>query len=95
MPDTSLTRSVPNVPRGSTITARAAAVSLSPQARIMAERFMCVCGCNNMSLSTCNCLKTPGSRDMKQYLQELVNAGETPLSIQNAMVTRYGARVLP
>ena len=76
------------------VTAAFEDVALSPQARVLAERIKCVCGCNDQ-LSICTCKKTPGSQDMKKYLQELVNAGKTPGEIESAMVARYGPKALP
>lgn len=92
----SLTQSVPTLPRqqGSIVSATIEDVVLSPQARLLAERFQCVCGCEDI-LATCTCKETPGSRDMKQYLQELVNGGKTPAEVESAMVARYGQNVIP
>jgi len=95
MPQARLTETLPPMPaRGKEITATLESVSLSPQARLMAERFVCVCGCNDI-LSTCNCKETPGSIDMKKYLQELVSDGKTPAEVEAAMVARYGDKVIP
>ena len=55
---------------------------------------MCVCGCGDI-LSTCSCLKTPGSRDMKQMLQRLVDEGKSPAEIKTEMVAAYGQAALP
>jgi len=90
-----VTESLPEQPgRGSTITAVAEDVMLTPQARLLAERLVCVCGCNDI-LATCTCKETPGSRDMKKYLQQLVDEGKNPVEIEDAMVARYGAAVRP
>ena len=92
---TSVTESLPQAPaRGSTIPAVAEDVALSPKARLLAERFLCVCGCKDI-LSTCTCKETPGSRDMKKYVQQLVDEGKTPGEVEAAMVARYGEKVLP
>ena len=64
-------------------------VELSPQARVLAERITCVCGCGDI-LAECTCDKTPGSRDMKKYLQTLVDEGKSPAEVEQAMVARYG-----
>jgi len=80
--------------RDGVVTAVADTLVLSPKARLLAERFKCVCGCND-TLSICTCSKTPGSRDMKLYLQQLVDEGKSPAEIQSAMVERYGSDVLP
>jgi cytochrome c-type biogenesis protein CcmH/NrfF len=95
VPQKGLTEDLPPIaPRGSEVEATLENVVLTPQARLMAERFMCVCGCKDI-LSTCTCKKTPGSIDMKRYLQELVSGGKTPAEIETAMVARYGEKVLP
>jgi cytochrome c-type biogenesis protein CcmH/NrfF len=80
--------------KGAIISTKLEDVALSPPARLLAERFKCVCGCPDM-LAVCTCKKTPGSRDMKKYLQELVSAGKTPAEVESAMVARYGPKVLP
>ncbi len=79
---------------GGVVTAVLDDIALSPKARLLAERFRCVCGCNDL-LSVCTCNKTPGSRDMKQYLQQLVDEGKGTTEIEKAMVARYGPDVLP
>jgi len=68
-------------------------VRLTPEASIIAERYRCVCSCND-PLNVCTCSKTPGSRDMRQYVQELVNQKKTGREIDAAMVSRYGSGVL-
>jgi hypothetical protein len=68
-------------------------VRLTPEATIIAERYRCVCSCNDL-LNVCTCTKTPGSRDMRQYVQELVNQKKTGKEIDEAMVARYGPGVL-
>ncbi|MGH9868368.1 MAG: cytochrome c-type biogenesis protein [Candidatus Polarisedimenticolia bacterium] len=98
LPQGGVTETLPTLPpRGKEITEITATledVHLSPQARLMAERLVCVCGCNDI-LSTCNCKETPGSRDMKTYLQELVSGGKSPSEVEAAMVARYGEKVIP
>jgi len=95
MPTSGLTGSIPEVmPTAGEVTAVMSVVPLSPQARLLAERFQCVCGCKDI-LATCVCEKTPGSRDMKRYLQALVNEGKSPAEVEGAMVARYGPSVIP
>lgn len=91
---TSLTQEVPAIDQGQTIEAQVEDVALTPQARMLAERYMCVCGCGDI-LSTCSCLKTPGSRDMKQLLQRLVDEGKSPSEIKTEMVAVYGQAAIP
>jgi hypothetical protein len=69
-------------------------VVLSPAAKIQAEKFKCVCGCN-MILGACSCVKSPGSIDMKEYLQSLVNRELPPREIEKAMIEEYGPDVMP
>ncbi len=78
--------------QGTPITAQLP-VRLSPEASIVAERYRCVCSCKD-PLNVCTCTKTPGSRDMRQYVQQLVDQKKTAGEIDRAMVTRYGATVL-
>jgi len=68
-------------------------VRLSPEASIIAERYRCVCSCKD-PLNVCTCTKTPGSHDMRMYVQELVNKKKTGQEIDAAMVERYGSSVL-
>lgn len=71
----------------------AVAVNLSAEAAIVAERYRCVCGCND-PLSVCACTLTPGSIDMKKYVQELVDQKKSVGEIDAAMVARYGEAAL-
>lgn len=68
-------------------------IHLSPEASIVAERYRCICGCND-PLNVCTCTRTPGSRDMKLYVQQLVNDKKPPAEIDALMVDRYGEAVL-
>jgi len=68
-------------------------INLSPPAQIQAEKFRCVCGCG-LSLGECTCRKTPGSIDMKSYLQGLVDRKLDPAEIGKEMVAKYGPEVL-
>jgi hypothetical protein len=75
------------------VTATTTVVTLSPSAAIQAEKFRCVCGCE-MSLGQCTCHKTPGSIDMKQYLESLVDRKLSPADIAKEMAAKYGAQVI-
>jgi len=77
---------------GTAITAQVP-IHLTPEASIIAERYRCICGCND-PLNVCTCSKTPGSRDMKMYVQQLVNESKTGKEIDDLMVARYGKEVL-
>lgn len=78
--------------QGTAITAQVP-IHLTPEASIIAERYRCVCSCND-PLSVCTCSKNPGSRDMKQYVQELVNQKKSGKEIDAAMAARYGPSAL-
>jgi hypothetical protein len=78
--------------QGTVITAQVP-VHLTPEASIIAERYRCICGCND-PLNVCTCSNTPGSRDMKMYVQELVNEAKSVKEIDERMVGRYGQAVL-
>jgi len=78
--------------QGTTITAEVP-IHLTPEASIIAERYRCVCSCN-LPLGVCTCSKTPGSRDMKQYVQEQVNQKKSVKEIDAAVAARYGPNVL-
>ena len=80
-------------PGGGTPIAAPLPVRLSPEASIVAERYRCVCSCND-PLNVCTCTRTPGSRDMKTYVQELVNQKKSGKEVDAAMIARYGAGVL-
>lgn len=68
-------------------------IRLSPEASIVAERYRCICSCND-PLNVCTCTRTPGSRDMKTYVQELVNQKKSGKEVDAAMIAKYGAGVL-
>ncbi len=68
-------------------------VRLTPEASIVAERYRCICSCND-PLNVCTCTRTPGSRDMKMYVQELVDQKKSGKQADEAMVARYGPAVL-
>lgn len=62
---------------------------LSPEASILAERYRCVCGCND-TLSVCTCNKPSGSDEMKEFLQGQVDAKRSPEEVDRAMSDKYG-----
>ena len=66
---------------------------LSPEASILAERYRCICGCND-NLSVCTCRNTNGSEDMKRHLQGLANEGKTPDEADAAMEAKFGPACL-
>jgi hypothetical protein len=88
--------SSPPTPEGSgrSVSASVTHVSLSPEAQIQAERFMCVCGCG-LRLGDCTCEEDPGSVTMKRHLQGLVDRGLKPAEVKAAMLEAYGPGVLP
>jgi hypothetical protein len=64
-------------------------VHLSPEASVAAERYRCICGCND-PLSVCTCSETPGSRDMKTFLQGLVDEKKSVQEVDAAMAGKFG-----
>jgi hypothetical protein len=66
---------------------------LSPEAAILAERYRCICGCND-NLSVCTCKNPNGSEDMKRHLQGLAEQGKTPEEADAAMEEKFGAACL-
>ena len=66
---------------------------LSPETRVAAERFRCICGCPDI-LSACLCTKNPGGITMKNTLQALVDRGLTGDDLDRTMVEKYGPEVL-
>ncbi|HYV18508.1 MAG TPA: cytochrome c-type biogenesis protein CcmH [Verrucomicrobiae bacterium] len=66
---------------------------LSPEAAILAERYRCICGCND-NLSVCTCKNPNGSEDMKRAVQDLAAQGKTPEEADVAMEEKFGAACL-
>jgi hypothetical protein len=66
---------------------------LSPEASILAERYRCVCGCND-TLSVCTCRNPKGSEEMKQTLQALADQRKSPEEADAVMEQTYGAAAL-
>jgi hypothetical protein len=86
------TASPPDATSGTTIAVKAP-VHLSPEAAILAERYRCVCGCND-SLPVCTCRNPNGSEDMKTFLQDLARQGLAPEEADRKMSERFGAGAL-
>ncbi len=68
-------------------------IRLTPEASILAERYRCVCGCND-TLSVCTCRNNRGSEEMKGFLQKLVTDGTTPSKADAAMAEKFGSECL-
>ncbi|HET8946865.1 MAG TPA: cytochrome c-type biogenesis protein CcmH [Candidatus Polarisedimenticolia bacterium] len=66
---------------------------LSPEAAILAERYRCICGCND-NLSVCTCKNPNGSEDMKRHVQGLADQGKSPEEADAAMEEKFGAASL-
>jgi hypothetical protein len=77
---------------GATI-AVTAPVRLTPEATILAERYRCVCGCND-PLPVCTCRNPDGSEEMKQYLLDLAKQGLPPEDVDRQMTGRFGEAAL-
>ncbi len=70
-----------------------APMRLSPEANIMAERYRCVCGCND-PLGLCTCRLSRGSEEMKTALKALTDQHLLPEEIDRAMTATFGAAAL-
>ena len=68
-------------------------IRLTPEASILAERYRCICGCND-TLSLCTCKNPSGSEEMKTFLQSQVATRKTPAAIDQAMLERFGPACL-
>ena len=68
-------------------------LDLSPETRIAAERYRCICGCPD-TLSACRCTKDPGGITMKNHLQGLVDRGLSTEELDQEMVKKYGEEVI-
>ncbi|HKN46556.1 MAG TPA: hypothetical protein VJ144_01185 [Candidatus Polarisedimenticolia bacterium] len=77
---------------GSTIAA-VVPFHLSPEATVVAERYRCICSCS-LLLNVCTCNNSPGSNEMKRFLQDIVKQGRTPAEIDASMIAKYGPQVL-
>jgi cytochrome c-type biogenesis protein CcmH/NrfF len=66
---------------------------ISPETRVVAERFRCVCGCPDV-VAVCRCSQDPGGITMMNFLQGLVDRGLSVEEIDRAMVDKYGEEVL-
>jgi hypothetical protein len=82
----------PNQPAGTEIVATPP-FRLSPEASILAERYRCVCGCND-TLSVCTCKNPKGSDDMKKTLQALADQRKTPEEADAVMEQTFGPAAL-
>jgi hypothetical protein len=80
-------------PEAGTAIAAKAPMLLSPEAAILAERYRCVCGCND-PLGVCTCRLPGGSEDMKEFVQDLARQGLTPDEADRAMTAKFGAAAL-
>jgi len=73
------------------------AQSLSPALDVKATEIInelnCVCGCK-MVLSTCTCEEVKGSREIRFFVQDLVNMGSSKAEILNRLQEKYGAGIL-
>jgi len=68
-------------------------LDLSPETRIAAQRYRCICGCPD-TLSACKCSKDPGGITMKNHLQGLVDRALSTEELDREMVRNYGEEVL-
>jgi hypothetical protein len=70
-----------------------APIRLSPEANILAERYRCVCGCND-PLGRCTCRLSRGSEEMKTALRDLADQHLLPGEVDSAMTAKFGAAAL-
>jgi len=95
-PDAPAAREHPNPVQtqvsGTPIVAQAP-IRLSPEANIMAERYRCVCGCND-PLGLCTCRLSRGSEEMKTELKGLTDQHLLPEEIDRAMTAKFGPAAL-
>ena len=68
-------------------------IQLSHRAKVIASGFKCPCGCGHFAYE-CNCLKSPGSRDIKHLIQSLVDQGKDSEEIKKAVISRFGENVI-
>jgi hypothetical protein len=68
-------------------------VHLSPEAAVLAERYRCVCGCND-PLGLCTCNLPNGSDDMRLFLEDQAQQHRTPEEIDREMTARFGPEAL-
>lgn len=66
---------------------------LSAQAQEIIRELNCVCGCK-MELSPCTCEDARGSKEIKQFVQELINQGLSKSKVIEQVVEKYSKDIL-
>lgn len=66
---------------------------LSAQAEEIIRELNCVCGCK-MELSPCVCEDVRGSKEIKQFVQELINRGLSKSKVIEQAVEKYSKDIL-
>ncbi|MFQ6038214.1 MAG: hypothetical protein ACE5LV_06320 [Candidatus Aminicenantales bacterium] len=66
---------------------------LKAEAAEIVEDLNCVCGCG-MDLAPCTCDEIRGSREVKAFINALVEAGTTRSEVLRRAVAKYGEGVL-
>jgi cytochrome c-type biogenesis protein CcmH/NrfF len=66
-------------------------IDYQPQVKKICQQLVCLCGCGNMILDTCDC----GEADKnKQFILKELKQGKNEQEILDIMVSRYGEKVL-
>ena len=68
-------------------------VALTSNATEIVKELNCVCGCR-MELLPCTCEELRGSKEIKQFVQTLVDEGLSKSEAVGRLVERYGQRIL-
>jgi hypothetical protein len=69
-------------------------VLLNAKASLIADRYRCLCGECSDTLGKCTCTRDKGSNEMKATLNALAGAKKSVAEIDQAMVKRYGPKVM-
>lgn len=68
-------------------------LDLSAQAEEIIRELNCVCGCK-MELSPCICEDARGSKEIKRFVQELINQGLSKSKVIEQVVEKYSKDIL-
>lgn len=69
-------------------------VKLNPEAIEIVRELNCICGKCQMELLTCTCEELNGSRELKIFVQKLVDDGLSKSEAIAHLVERYGQGIL-
>lgn len=68
-------------------------VDVSSRAMEIIRELNCICGCK-MELLPCTCEESRGSKEIKQFVQTLVDEGLSKSAVVGRVVEKYGQAVL-